>query len=318
MRRLVVLTVLLLAAAWFAREGRWLSLWPAPPVTTPHDAYRRVLEHTGVTATPLGRAWLAASASAVATAAPVTLPARRTFTFTDNTPDAWGFRVQLKRGQRVEVVATTVSSAPAQAFVDVFAREAEAGKQSDTAPDHQRGALRGLDYEAGTDREVIVRVQPELLRTGRLDVSLRVAPALRFPVATGRPRDVQSIFGDARDAGRRQHEGVDIFAARGTNVISATDGVVLRVGETGLGGRVVWVWNIERGLRLYYAHLDRQLVTSGQRVTVGEVLGTVGNTGNARTTAPHLHFGIYERGTGAIDPYWFIALPPARGAIATR
>ena len=58
---------------------------------------------------------------------------------------------------------------------------------------------------------------------------------------------------------------------------------------------------------LYYAHLDQQLVSPGERVNAGEIVGTVGNTGNARTTAPHLHFGIYAVGRGAIDPYWFIA-----------
>jgi peptidoglycan LD-endopeptidase LytH len=90
-------------------------------------------------------------------------------------------------------------------------------------------------------------------------------------------------------------------------VVSATDGVVTRVGEGGLGGRVVWVWNPARGLLLYYAHLDEQLVRTGEPVRRGDILGTVGNTGNARTTPPHLHFGIYHRGIGAIDPYWFIA-----------
>lgn len=131
-------------------------------------------------------------------------------------------------------------------------------------------------------------------------------------MANARLRDLQSVFGDPRDAGRRQHEGVDISARRGTPVLSATNGVVMRVAETTLGGRVIWIFDTSRGLRLYYAHLDEQLVTTGQRVNAGDVLGTVGNTGNARTTPPHLHFGIYERGTGALDPYWFIA-PPSGG-----
>jgi murein DD-endopeptidase MepM/ murein hydrolase activator NlpD len=129
---------------------------------------------------------------------------------------------------------------------------------------------------------------------------------------------VQSIFGDPRDAGRRQHEGVDIFASRGTPVLSATHGVVTRVGETTRGGRVVWVWDPGRALSLYYAHLSEQHVTIGQRVDAGDVLGTVGNTGNARTTPPHLHFGIYERGRGAIDPYWFIAPPRRTSSTALR
>jgi hypothetical protein len=54
---------------------------------------------------------------------------------------------------------------------------------------------------------------------------------------------------------------------------------------------------------LYYAHLDRHAVTPGQVVRAGDTLGFVGNTGNARTTPPHLHFGIYRRGEGAVDPW---------------
>lgn len=57
---------------------------------------------------------------------------------------------------------------------------------------------------------------------------------------------------------------------------------------------------------IYYAHLDSQLVSVGQRVIRGDTLGLVGNTGNAITTAPHLHFGIYARGSGAVDPFPFI------------
>ena len=57
---------------------------------------------------------------------------------------------------------------------------------------------------------------------------------------------------------------------------------------------------------LYYAHLDSQLVSAGARVVVGDTLGLVGNTGNAITTAPHLHFGIYARGSGAVNPLPFI------------
>jgi peptidoglycan LD-endopeptidase LytH len=316
MLRLAVLVVLLGTAAWLGREGSWLPARLAlAPTTTPHEAYRRALDRAGLTETALGRAWLDAGEHATELSRTLRVPAdhpfRRTFTFDAHVPQAWGLRMSVKRGQRVEVTASTLSSTvPAEAFVDVFTvRDA-------TDADHEIGTLRGATYEVAADGEVVVRVQPELLAAGRVEVTARAAPALRFPVAKAQPNDLQSIFGDPRDAGRRQHEGVDIFARRGTHVISASEGVVIRVGETRLGGRVVWVWDTGRGLRLYYAHLDEQLVTRGQRVRVGDVIGTVGNTGNARTTAPHLHFGIYENGRGAIDPYWFIARPRATRAAA--
>ena len=305
MRRLAVLAALLTAATWFAREASWLVRPIVLPAVSPHETYRRGLERSGVADTSLGRAWVDASARAVNTPIAISLPSVQRTQFSASHPTAVGLRVTLKRGQRVHVTATVAGVTPAEAFVDVF----EPRDPSNGDPAHHDGALRATTYEAEEDREVIVRVQPELLRDGRLDISLRAVPALRFPVADGRSRDLQSVFGDPRDAGRRQHEGVDIFAQRGTHVVSASDGIVTRVGETGLGGRVVWVWDPTRGLMLYYAHLHEQYVTIGERVTEGDVLGTVGNTGNARTTAPHLHFGIYERGRGAIDPYWFIAQP---------
>ena len=319
MLRLVVLSGLLLTAAWFAHEAGWFRIPVQLPLaaSSPHESYERALVRAGVSETAMGRAWLDASRRTLESPQQVTLPSQAAFRVETSTPAAWSFRVALKRGQRVEVTAAATSVSPVQTFIDVFAPGVGPTAAPDPAPDHQLGALRALTFEADEDREVIVRVQPELLRAATLEVTLRAAPALRFPVANGRPRDLQSIFGDPRDAGRRQHEGVDIFASRGTPVVSATSGVVMRVGETSLGGRVVWVWDATRGLRLYYAHLDEQLVTTGQRVDAGDVIGTVGNTGNARTTPPHLHFGIYERGTGAIDPYWFIA-PSQRGAAASR
>jgi SH3-like domain-containing protein len=105
---------------------------------------------------------------------------------------------------------------------------------------------------------------------------------------------------------------VDIFAPRGTPVLAAADGIAYRVEETSRGGRVVWVRDDERQQRLYYAHLDRQLVTEGQRVRIGDTLGLVGNTGNAITTPPHLHFGVYARNEyarGPQDPFPYLARP---------
>jgi SH3-like domain-containing protein len=124
-------------------------------------------------------------------------------------------------------------------------------------------------------------------------------------------RDIGSIFGAPRDAGRREHHGVDIFARRGTPVIAAVRGHVSRADTTEIGGRVVWLRDSERPQSLYYAHLHSILVPSGTRVEAGDTLALVGNTGNARTTPPHLHFGVYRRGEGPVDPWNFLLPLPS-------
>lgn len=124
---------------------------------------------------------------------------------------------------------------------------------------------------------------------------------LPVPVQGVRPRQIADTFGAPRGSDRT-HAGVDIFAKRGTPVLSATRGVVASVREGGLGGRQVWILGPARE-RHYYAHLDdwQPDLAAGDVVEPGTPLGTVGTTGNARGTPPHLHYGIY--GTdGAYDP----------------
>jgi murein DD-endopeptidase MepM/ murein hydrolase activator NlpD len=128
--------------------------------------------------------------------------------------------------------------------------------------------------------------------------------ALASPVRGVRAASVRSTFGARRSGGRR-HQGADIFAPRGTPVVSAHDGLVVHVGTNPLGGIVVHTLG-RRGVLCYYAHLDRVApgVHAGLPVSEGTVLGTVGNTGNARTTPPHLHFEARPLAWGlrAVDP----------------
>lgn len=131
--------------------------------------------------------------------------------------------------------------------------------------------------------------------------SMPVPESVGVPVRGVQPRQLRDTWHGARGGGRK-HEGIDIFAPRGTPVGSATEGIVLRVGSNRLGGRVVWVLG-PGGQRHYYAHLDRVAdVSAGTQVRAGTVLGYVGNTGNAASTPPHLHYGVYQAG-GAINPY---------------
>ncbi|NML60139.1 M23 family metallopeptidase [Massilia sp. RP-1-19] len=131
--------------------------------------------------------------------------------------------------------------------------------------------------------------------------SMPAPDSVSVPVRGVTPKKLTDTWQAARSGGRK-HEGIDIFAPRGTPVHSATEGIVMRVGNNRLGGQVVWVLG-PGGQRHYYAHLDRFAdVARGLRVRTGTVIGYVGNTGNAAGTPPHLHYGIYEAG-GAINPY---------------
>jgi murein DD-endopeptidase MepM/ murein hydrolase activator NlpD len=142
--------------------------------------------------------------------------------------------------------------------------------------------------------------------------SLPAPRTLPVPVAGVRPAGLADTWQAARSEGRK-HEGIDIFAKRGTPVLSATEGIVLRVGSNRLGGQTVLVLG-PGGQRHYYAHLDRYGdVRPGMRVAPGTLLGYVGNTGNAAGTPSHLHYGIYTAG-GAIDPYPFLRPGTARHA----
>lgn len=127
-------------------------------------------------------------------------------------------------------------------------------------------------------------------------------PVLLMPVYGRRVSQVADTWHGDRDGGARLHEGQDIFAQHGTPVFSAVWGYVRRAGVSDLGGNYVFVTGAG-GRRYYYAHLDRIAdgLHAGQKVGPDTVLGFVGNTGNAVTTPPHLHFGMYQ-GREALNP----------------
>jgi len=127
---------------------------------------------------------------------------------------------------------------------------------------------------------------------------------LPVPVKGIKPTQLQDTWGAARSGGRR-HEGIDIFAKTGTPVLSTTVGVVQKISSGGLGGKAIWVLGPQL-TRHYYAHLDDfGRFKVGDRVKVGDKLGTVGDTGNAKGGRPHLHYGIYWANGQATNPYPF-------------
>lgn len=135
-----------------------------------------------------------------------------------------------------------------------------------------------------------------------------VSKSLAYPVA-GKRSNVGSFWGAVRDGGRRKHEGIDIFAKKGTPVVALTDGVISHKGSSPRGGKVLWLKSSRHQWSAYYAHLDKQFVKQGQFVRKGQVIGTVGNTGNARYTPAHLHFGMYKV-NGPMNPLPYVRHSP--------
>jgi murein DD-endopeptidase MepM/ murein hydrolase activator NlpD len=278
---------------------------PAP--SSPHARYAEALRAAGLDTLMAGRLWLAAADSALAQGDSLGLPDVAALAFTAGRPRAWSARFAVRQGERLQVRVVSALGDSARAFVDLFA-VGTGGADLVEGAVAQGDTLR-LSYDADVDGTLLLRVQPELLGSGGVRVEIETAPSLEFPVAGAGPADIGSVWADPRDGGARRHEGIDVFAPRGTPAVASAPGQVTRVQETPRGGRVVWLSPDGRAVSLYYAHLDTQTVSAGQRVGTGDTLGRVGNTGNAAGTPPHLHFGVYGRG-GATDPSPFVVARP--------
>lgn len=127
--------------------------------------------------------------------------------------------------------------------------------------------------------------------------------SLLMPVVGVRAIDLSDSWGDSRDGGKRRHRGIDIFAPRGTPVVAVSDGIVSYIGTQSKGGMCLWL-TTEAGASFYYAHLDRWAagLYEGMSVHSGDLLGYVGNTGNAISTPSHLHFQVTENDE-TVNPY---------------
>lgn len=154
-------------------------------------------------------------------------------------------------------------------------------------------------YEAEQER---LRLEEER-RKARKDAGTgggRAVDGLVCPSSA--PRSFMNDWGFPRSGGRT-HKGTDIFAPYGAPVYATTSGVV-RAKIGGLGGITIWL-NGDDGNGYYYAHLSEWAdgIETGVRVSQGELVGYVGDSGNAEGTSPHTHFQIHPGNGSPINPY---------------
>ena len=124
-------------------------------------------------------------------------------------------------------------------------------------------------------------------------VNYILARGLLVPVAGVLTAQLTDSFDEGRD-GTRVHRALDIMAPRGTPVIAADDGRILRMRPNALGGNTVYATDPQSRVVYYYAHLDAYQpgLTEGATIARGDTLGIVGTTGNAPKDTPHLHFQV--------------------------
>ena len=173
-------------------------------------------------------------------------------------------------------------------------------------------APAGLD--SGGDTRTVERRGTDV----RVAEGLVVGPAgLAIPVSGVGQGDLIDTYTQARAGGARRHDAIDIMAPHGTPVLAAAPGTVEKIYfSDGGGGKTVYVRSDDGRWSYYYAHLQDYApgLQEGQRVQRGQVLGTVGSTGNANPQGPHLHFAINRMAPGEkwhagnpINPYPLLA-----------
>ncbi|MBW8242715.1 M23 family metallopeptidase [Muricauda oceani] len=265
---------------------------------TDREKYVRTFEKND----PRILAWNKATQSALSDTLSIALPYAEVGILPSEFSFAYGYDVQLQNGRKLKVSVTSASDS-LDVFVDIYQFPYNLAKKPLLSQRIKGSNTVELHVKETGDYKVLI--QPKIGLSSDFRWELYSEPTLIFPVLDVDSKAIQSFWGDTRAGGARRHEGVDIFAPRSTPVVAVTEGRVSSVGNKGLGGKQVWFRDGLFNNSFYYAHLDSINVSFAQKVEQGDTLGFVGNTGNARTTVPHLHFGIYS-GKGAIDPLPFI------------
>lgn len=270
---------------------------------------RAFLGLAGAAAAP---GWIAAGERALSSPAAINVPYSEQVYFPPEEPAALGYRIRATRGRRYPMWLTSEAELPLLLTVLDINADVNGPPRVVYRQLVRSGRRAGASaiFEPPRDAEYLVRVQVPPGTGGTVDVAIAVEPAFRFPVQDRDRWSVISVFGQERDAGRRVHEGIDIAGPVGSELYAVTDGVVVGQGDSPRGGINVSLYDAKRDLYLYYAHMTEARVVRGQRVKEGEVVGTLGHTGNASPTLPHLHFAVYDHSWSyPIDAWPFLVAP---------
>ena len=275
---------------------------------SPRDVFIWRLRVAGLLDSPLGQRW--SEAVDLAGEQPVKAGGqfRTTESFASDEVEAHVYQLSLERGEKLIWQFSRLDTAESRLYASLERREKNNQEWSTITELDADDAINSQVVSKAGDYRIVL--QPELFASAEYLLAMANGGSLPFPVEGAGQRDIGSAFGVARDGGARKHHGVDIFAERGTPVTAVIDGYV-RTGTGARGGEHVWLSGSMIGFgsaRYYYAHLDSFVVESGDKVKKGDILGYVGNTGNAITTPPHLHFGIYSG--GPVDPAPFLKPEP--------
>jgi murein DD-endopeptidase MepM/ murein hydrolase activator NlpD len=218
-----------------------------------------------------------------------------------------------REGARSSVLLDAANASDKQAVADYAEAAADLAAQRERLANERKMQREALDKVAGERKLLDAKVADAQRAQHDFDAKQAAAQAaapqsgvtaVTAPVIDGKMCPVPGAgfsndWGQPRSGGRR-HQGNDMFAPNGTANIAIVSGTV-KFGDAGLGGMGATVTGADGTTYLYY-HLS-EYVGGPRQVNQGEVIGKVGHTGNAPSTAPHTHFEIHPGGGAAANPY---------------
>ena len=202
------------------------------------------------------------------------------------------------------------------AYRSVLGRVTKGYERAKALRDQARSAVGRLEAGLEEAQEVEARlVRLEQRRQAQAAAKVKATPAPAPPPSGGggggggsgkacileRPYSYVDSWGAARSGGR-SHQGTDVMAPHGARVFAFVSGVVSRESTSTNGGIQLYLQG-DNGTEYFYAHLSGYAVSTGTRVRTGQLIAYNGQTGNARYTAPHVHFEIHPGGGSPVNPY---------------